>query len=313
MQKSQQTFGGYVRNGRRGFLRYAVLAAASLVIAVDYRTFVEWGSLYPGGATGLSLLLQRICQTAADAVGMDVRVPFSPFNIILNAIPAWIGFKYVGRRFTARSIYVILLTAVFTDILPMDAILSFVPAQDIARLRSDPVLSSIFGGLVFGFGMSLCLRWNATTGGTDFIAIYLSEKKGKETWNLILAFNAVILLSGGFFSGWAGSFYSIIYQFVAVQVVHVMYRTYQYQTLMIVTTKPGKVCEAIHRISHHGATIVDAKGAANGMKTSLVMSVVAADDTASIYALCKSLDQDAFINTISTSRVIGRFYLRPRD
>ncbi len=310
----QKFFGSaFSARGRNEFVNCLVLAAASLVIALDYRTFVEWGGLYPGGATGLSILLQRIGQSVADAAGVNVRVPFSPFNIILNAIPAWIGFMYVGRRFTLRSVYVIFLTAIFTDILPMDSILSFVPAKDIARLKGDPVLSSLFGGIVFGFGMSLCLRWNATTGGTDFIAIYLSEKKGKETWNLILALNACILLSGGYFFGWAGSFYSIIYQFVTVQVVHVMYRTYQHQTLMIVTEKPDRVCEAIHRISHHGATVVDAKGGLSGQKTSLVLSVVAADDTASIYALCKSLDPNAFIGTVSTSRVIGRFYLRPRN
>ena len=45
----------------------------------------------------------------------------------------------------------------------------------------------------------------------------------------------------------------------------------------------------------------------------MVMSVVAADETPHIYTLCKSIDPDAFINTISTSRIIGRFYLRPRD
>ena len=39
--------------------RLVVLALASLLIAVNYRTFVEWGGLYPAGANGLSMLLQR--------------------------------------------------------------------------------------------------------------------------------------------------------------------------------------------------------------------------------------------------------------
>jgi len=45
----------------------------------------------------------------------------------------------------------------------------------------------------------------------------------------------------------------------------------------------------------------------------VVYSVVAADNTAYIYSICKKIDPNAFINTMSTSRVIGRFYLRPRD
>lgn len=32
-----------------------------------------------------------------------------------------------------------------------------------------------------------------------------------------------------------------------------------------------------------------------------------------IYSVCKKIDPNAFINTMSTSRVIGCFYLRPVD
>ena len=294
-------------------IRYFILAAAALLLALDYRTFVAWGQLYPGGAAGMAMLVQRLSQLAVDFFGFDYEVPFGPINLVLNAIPVYIGFRYIGKRFTLQSLYVIFLSGFLTDILPVDAITSFIPAHDLARLQSDPFVTSLFGGIVFGFAIALCLRWNATSGGTDFIAIYLSEKKGRETWNIILGLNAVILLAGGFWFSWTGALYSIVFQFVYLQVIHLMYRTYQYQTLMIVTTRPEKVCEAIYRISHHGATVLDARGSFNGEARSMVMSVVAADDTSHIYALCKSIDPDAFINTVSTSRVIGRFYLRPRD
>lgn len=294
-------------------VKYLVLTFAALVMALDYRTFVEWGNLYPGGAVGLAMLVQRVSQSICDSFGWNVNVPFSPINIALNAIPVWIGFKYIGKKFTLQSLYVIFMSGFLADLVPVDAIQAAIPAADLARFQNDPFLTSLFGGIVFGFGIALCLRCNATSGGTDFIAIYLSERKGRETWNLILAFNAMVLLAGGFKSGWTSALYSIIYQFVYIQVVHLMYRTYQYQTLIIITTKPKKVCEAIYRISHHGATVIEGKGAFSGDAKSVVMSVVAADDTSRIYALCKSIDADAFINTISTSRVIGRFYLRPRD
>ena len=293
--------------------RLVVLALASLLIAVNYRTFVKWGGLYPAGANGFSMLLQRVLQRLSDAAGLGWTVPFSPINFALNAVPVWIGFRFIGRRFTLYSLYVIFLTGFFTDILPVDALTSFVPTHDLMRLKTDPFVTSLFGGVCYGFGMALCLRWNATTGGTDFIAIYLSEQKGRETWNIIFAINAVILLAGGFVFGWTGALYSIVYQFVSLQVIHLMYRAYQYQTLLIVTNQPKRICEAIHRLSHHGATVIDAHGSYLGHKTSLVYSVVAADDTSRIYAICKKIDKAAFVNTISTSRVIGRFYLRPRD
>ena len=298
---------------RRILATFAVLTFASLVMAINYRTFVAWGGLYPAGATGLSMLLQRVLQKVVDMNGWGWSVPFSPINLALNAVPVWIGFRFVGRRFTLWSLYVIFMTGVLTDILPIGALTSFISAGDLSRLATDPFVTSLFGGIVFGFAMSLCLRWNATTGGTDFIAIYLSEQKGRETWNIILAINATILLAGGFAFGWLGSLYSIVYQFVTLQVVHLMYRTYQYQTLVIVTGEPKRICEAIYRVSHHGATMMRGTGGYSEKPASVVYSVVAADDTPHIYAVCKKIDPAAFINTMSTSRVIGRFYLRPRD
>lgn len=299
---------------KRGTLyRFIALSFASLLMALNYRTFVEWGGLYPAGAVGLSLLFQRIGQHVVDAAGLGWHIPFSPINFALNAIPAWIGFRFVGKRFTLWSLYVIFLTGLLTDILPAERITAFIPVADMARLTTDSFVTSLFGGIVFGFAMALCLRCNATTGGTDFISIYLSEHKGRETWNIIFAINAAILLAGGYMFGWAGALYSIVYQFVSLQVVHLMYRAYQYQTLLIVTKEPKRVCEAISRLSHHTATVMDAHGGYLGQKTTVVYSVVAADDTSRIYAICKKIDPGAFINAISTSRVIGRFYLRPRE
>lgn len=59
--------------------------------------------------------------------------------------------------------------------------------------------------------------------------------------------------------------------------------------------------------------MVHGVGGYSGQGVSVVYSVVAADDTAYIYSICKKIDPSAFINTMSTSRVIGRFYLRPLD
>jgi uncharacterized membrane-anchored protein YitT (DUF2179 family) len=208
---------------------------------------------------------------------------------------------------------VIVLTGIFTDLIPADFLVSFIQDGELARLKTDPFVTSLFGGIVFGFAMALCLRCNSTTGGTDFIAIYLSERKGKETWNIILIANAVILLCGGYFFGWTGALYSIVYQFITLQVVHLMYRAYQYQSLLIVTTEPKRVCEAIHRLSHHSATVLEAKGGYLNQSTNLVYSVVAADDTTRVCMICKKIDPSAFITAISTSRVVGRFYMRPRE
>ena len=294
-------------------LKYVILTFASLVMAIDYRTFVEWGNLYPGGAVGLAMLVQRVSQSICDSLGWNVTVPFSPINVALNAIPVWIGFKYIGRKFTLQSLYVIFMSGFLADLVPVDLVRSVIPAADLVRFESDPFITSLFGGIVFGFGIALCLRCNATSGGTDFIAIYLSQKRGVETWNLVLGFNVVILLIAGYFFGWERALYSIIYQYVSTQTLHVLYRSYQKQTLFVVTDKAPEVCEAIHNACNHGATVYDAEGSFSHRKLKMVYSIISGTDVKPTLTAIKEADPDAFVNSIRTSEIRGHFYMKPKD
>lgn len=58
-----------------------------------------------------------------------------------------------------------------------------VPAWPVTE---DILLIAIFGGLINALAISLCLFANATSGGTDFIAIFLSEKYSIDSWNYVL-------------------------------------------------------------------------------------------------------------------------------
>lgn len=82
---------------------------------------------------------------------------------------------------------------------------------------------SIFGGIINELVISICLLVNATTGGTDFIAIYLSEKKGVDSFHIVLELNVVILASAGLLFGWDKALYSIIFQYASTQVLHTLY------------------------------------------------------------------------------------------
>lgn len=213
-----------------------VICFASFLMALNIKSFVRTGGLYPGGATGLALLIQR----AADMF-LHITIPYTIVNILLNAIPVYIGFRFIGKKFTMYSCLMIVLTSVLTDIIPGYAI------------TYDTLLISIFGGLINGFVIGLCLHMNATTGGTDFIAIYLSEKKEIDSWNVVLGINVVILAAAGVLFGWDKALYSIIFQYTSTQVVHILYRKYQHETLFIVTNKATEVYEVISKMSNHGS------------------------------------------------------------
>ncbi|MGI6018329.1 MAG: YitT family protein [Marvinbryantia sp.] len=276
--------------------RILVLCLASLLLAVNIKSFVRTGGLYPGGATGLTILLQHIAQTF-----LHLEVPYTLVNLVLNAVPVYIGFRFIGKKFTLYSCLMIFLTGIFTDIVPGYTI------------TYDILLVSVFGGIINGLVISICLLVNATTGGTDFIAIFLSEKKGMDSFNVILGLNMLILAAAGILFGWDKALYSIIFQYVSTQVLHMLYKKYQQQTLFIVTNKPQEISDAISRETHHGATILEGEGSYDHCDRYVVYSVVSSAESKRIVRLIREIDSQAFVNAIRTEQLAGRFYQKPTE
>ena len=154
---------------------------------------------------------------------------------------------------------------------------------------------------------------DATSGGTDFIAIYLSEKKGMDSFNIVLGINAVILALAGILFGWDKALYSIIFQYVSTQVLHVMYKKYQQETLFVVTNKPKEVCDVIYKVSNHGATILEGRGSFEHCERDVVYSVVSGAESKKVIRAIKTTDDKAFINAVKTRQLSGRFYQKPAD
>lgn len=273
-----------------------VIIAASLIMAININTFVSTGGLFPGGATGLTLLIQR-----SFAKFLNVSVPYTPLNLAINAVPVYIGFRFIGKKFTGSSLLVIALSSVLTDLLP-----SYV-------ITYDTLLISIFGGIINGFAISMCLRNDTTTGGTDFISIFISQKTGRDSFNAILGMNVVILVVAGLLFGWDKALYSIIFQFATTQVEHVMYRDYQQVTLLIITKIPYEICEMIYSETDHGGTIIDGIGSHEKNDRKIVYSVIGASEQDSMIKKIKQVDPNAFCNAIRTEKIAGKFYLHPHS
>ncbi len=276
--------------------RIIVICIASLIMAVNIKSFVRTGGLYPGGATGLTILIQRMAE-----LFFHVTLPYTVINLLLNAVPVYIGFRFIGKKFTLYSCLMIVLSGILTDVIP-----GYVITYDI-------LLISVFGGMISGLAVSLCLMVEATSGGTDFIAIFLSEKKGVDSFNIVLLLNAVILSLAGILFGWDKALYSIIFQYVSTQVLHVLYKKYQQETLFIVTNKPKEVCDAIYRISFHGATILAGEGSFEHCERNVVYSVVSGAESKKVIRAVKEADDKAFINAVKTQQLSGRFYQKPAD
>lgn len=281
---------------KKDIYRLLIIVLASVLSAFSINTFINNGGLYPGGFSGITILIQRSARAF-----FGIELPFSVINLILNSFPIYIGFRYIGKKFTLFSCIYTVLSSIFVDIIPG------------VHVTDDMILICIFGAILNACASAACLRENASSGGTDFIAMYLSQKKGIDSWNIIFMCNVGILFVAGVLFGFEKAMYSIIYQYASTQVLQTLYKKFQKITLFIVTNKPDDVCSTIFDMSNHGATIIDALGGYEGNTRKMVYSVISQGESAQVTNAIRSVDPDAFINEVKTAQLAGNFWMRRED
>lgn len=279
--------------GKEIFRILCILFAAA-VYSFSVTNFFKPAGLLAGGFTGLSLLIQNIFSAF-----LNINIPFTLIYIPLNLVPAIISFKFIAKRFTIYSMIVIVATSVFTDIIP-----NF-------HLTDDILLCAVFGGIICGTSISICLLSKATTGGTDFISIFISERYGKDAWGYIFMGNVVILVCSGLLFSWTSAMYSIILQFASTTVIQSLYRHYQKQTMFIITEKPDEVYEIIKNCTNHDGTLFKGVGLYGGKEKNMIYSVVSSDEIRMVISKIRKIDSKAFINVTKSEEVQGRFYQEP--
>lgn len=76
-----------------------------------------------------------------------------------------------------------------------------------------------------------------------------------DAWNYILFGNVIILLIAGAMFGWSIALYSIIYQFCSTQIIQMLYKRYQKETLFIISDKADEIYRLIKDTTNHDATL----------------------------------------------------------
>lgn len=276
--------------------KFLLCTLAAIIFACNIKSFVNAGGLYPGGFAGITLLIQNIAEQF-----LGIQIPYTAIYMPLNLVPIYIGLRYLGKSFTFYSAYVIVLNSIVTDLLP-DFPITY-----------DVLLISIFGGIVSGIAVGLSLYAGASSGGTDFISLYFSQKKGIDTFKYIFLVNVCILLIAGVLFGLDAALYSIIFQFCSTQIIQMLYKRYQQHTFFIITDHPDPVYEKIKEITNHDATLFRGIGCYKGVERNMLYSVVSSDELDKVMAGIMETDPKAFVNVIKTEQLGGWFYNRPHD
>lgn len=270
-----------------------ILSAA--IYSFGMNTFVKSGNLFPGGYAGISRLISQVL-----ALG-GINLSFSIIYFVLNALTTIFVWKRIGHKFVLLSFLWFSMTSLFTGIFPEKVI------------TNDPLLIAVFGGLINGFAIGISLRNNASSGGTDFIAIYLSMRYNMPTWNYVLVVNGAVLAIAGILFGWDKALYSIIFQFVSTQVVNSMHQRYKVTRLDVVTNNPDEVCNAVFHTCRHGITKVPCEGGFTDKPHWLLLITINTYQLKEVVDIIKATDPHAFITLNSVERIIGNYYQKPLE
>lgn len=267
---------------------------SALLQSFCINVFITPAKLLSSGFTGLAILINKISSL------FGFTLPVSLLVLMLNIPLGVLSFRSIGKKFVFFSILQVVLMSLFLNF-------------HYTLLFDDLLLNVCFGGFLYGIAISLALRGNASTAGTDFIALWVSNKLGKSIFEYVFAFNSVLLLIFGYMFGWKYAGYSILFQFISTKTIDSFYKRYKLVTLEITTYHPKEICKAYIKHYRHGLSEVAGIGGYEHKNLSLIHTVISFYELEDAIRLIKRVDPKAIINVISTERFIGHFYRQPLD
>lgn len=282
------------KRGRNVITAVAVTAAAFLQTFV-IQTFIRPSGLLSGGFTGIAILIDRITSLFGSNFSTSLGM------ILLNLPVAWACSKSISKRFTIFSLIQVFLASAFLKILHFEPIFE------------DIILNVLYGGVLYGFAIVMALRGNASSGGTDFIALYVSNKTGKSIWTQVFMGNVILLSIFGAIFGWDYAGYSILFQFVSTMVISTFHHRYERVTLQITTTKGPEMAKEYVKAFRHGISCVEAVGGYSGRDMYLLHTVVSSYEVPDMVTLFLEVDENVIVNMLKTQQFYGRFYRAPME
>ena len=225
-----------------------------------------------------------------------------PFSIstgilifLLNVPITIIAWKKIGKTFTFYSFLSVILITLFMEIIPIE------------QQSSDIILNAVFGGVLQAIGVGLTLKFGASTGGMDIVAMLLSKVNDRPIGTYLFALNGLIIITAGLLYGAEKSLYTLVALYVTTRVVDAIHTRHEKLTVFIVTKKSQQLKDAIHAKMLRGITLLPAKGAFTNEDKEMMMIVITRYELYDIGHVIKEVDPEAFTNIVETSSVIGFF------
>ncbi|NDV18841.1 DUF2179 domain-containing protein [Pseudodesulfovibrio sp. JC047] len=263
----------------------ALLTFGSFLVAFSVKSIAVPHGLLTGGMSGIALL----CYYAFEGLSTG------QWYFLLNLPVFVLGWVFVSKRFFFYSLYGMVISSVFIDIIPWT--LHF----------NDIWLAVITGGGIMGAGVGVALRSLGSTGGSDILAVICKEKFNMSLGAFEFWFNMIGFLGGFLFLSIDIVLYSIIMTFViAFGIEYVLGMFSERKMILIVSDHVAAINAAILNDLDRGVTILDGTGGYTGDPKKVLLTMISSIQLKELEGLVYSIDPDAFFIMGSGFHVQGQ-------
>ena len=273
------------KRSKEDYIHVVIIIIGSFIISAAFNLFFIPHHILSSGISGIAILL-----------GLITPLNTGMLNFLLNLPLLVIGVFKLGKKFIFFTIVSVIVTSVGLYIIP------------VTPIASEPILSSIFGGVVGGFGAGMILRASGSSGGFDILALLLTRKKDMPLGSILSSLNAIVVVISGFIFGWDVALNTLIGIYASGKVIDTIHTSHIKLTLMIITQKGEEIQKNLLQHFYRGITIMDGYGAYTGSNKKILMTVITRYQLTDIKRLINETDPQAFVNITETKEVMGAFH-----
>jgi uncharacterized membrane-anchored protein YitT (DUF2179 family) len=269
----------------RSLVDLVLIVVGAGLTAVSVVVFLNPNDVVPGGFTALAMFANRLWGWP---VGATLLVMNLPFLLLAMAV--------LGVQFGPKTILATVLASVLIDVLQ--------PVLPV--IQGDPLLYTLYGGLIYGVGLGLVFRAHATTGGIEIPAKLLEHWRGVRMSNSLLAMDAAVLALAAFFFGLESALYALIVAWVSARVIDFMETGATASiTAFIITRQPEVIRDGILEQLERGVTLLEGEGGYTGEQRTVLMAVVRRRETRTLQEIVRVADPEAFVVISPSNEVLG--------
>ena len=309
---------GFVPESRKKELMRSILYLflSTVIYVINFHYFVAPCKFAPGGIGGIVAIVKHLFHVSGSANGIDFS---SLLFVLANVALLALFHRHLGRDFLWKTMAEAALMTGLLFVLDnfIDPAYRFSIAWDAASgtLNTNPdmglrLVAAIFGGVFCGLCLQFALRVNASTGGTDIVAVVLQQKNpGRSVpFTIFLVNSAVVLVSTFIYKdNLMPVFLSLIYMFTSTKTSDAMMCGVKSAMKFVVISEYGEQIsrEVIERMGH-GVTATPARGMFEGHEKTMLICVIQARQVVQFKRIIEKYPNTfAYIETVN--EIVGKF------